>query len=273
MEMENLPKRRLSYEHKLAWLKRRDLMDKDKPSASTVNRLYSFYHRNPLSTPLAVAYGLKHRVEQKATKKGGEAVVRTGRGMIPVKRYVLQVRKRVDRETRESVTHRMTLNRYLSWSKKVQDIFTLPIGVMVKEDNYKDQMQVISKVFEEDVRPTVRRFIQVRRPLYEFGTYLIGARLHFVTSPLKTTVSRDIGNLIEGDSTIVTSFHTTVAYISLDSKDWLNRLMMRLYQSSKIGFDKVFQYKNSWVLLKDISFVVITRTRATGLERLRGRPK
>jgi len=266
-----LSKRKISYESKLAWLKRRELLDKEKPSQSTVNRLYSFYHKNPLSTPLAVAYGLKPRVEKKVTSKGEEAIIRTGMGVIPVKKYVQSVRRRVDRSTKTEVTRRMTLNRYLSWSKKVQDILTLPVGVVASEEDYSSKMQEIAKIFEEDVRPTVRRFVKVRKPLYDFGEYLIGARLHFVTSPLKTTTSRDFENLIGGDPITVTSFHTTVSYMSLKRKDWLGAMMRGLYGSAKTGFDKVFQYENSWVLLKEISFVVITRTRATGLERLRGK--
>lgn len=258
-------------------------MDKEQPSKATVDRLYSFYHRNSLSTPLALAYGLKPRVEKKVAKKGGDAVVRTARGDIPVKRYVVSVRKQVDILTKAEINREMKLNKYLHWSDKVQDILTIPFGITASESTYSDAMDKLTKFIEETVRPTVRRFVRTRRPIYAFGEHLIGARCWFVTSPLVTTSNTDTGNITSGDEVTVDNFHTTVSYVSIDRKEWLRFFIdglnsqgrykqgVGLYEALKRGFEVVFNYKSSTVTIKSVSFVVITRESASGMERLRGR--
>lgn len=266
--------KKVSYEQKLAWLKRHRIIKKDNPSKSTVNRLYSFYQRRPLSTPVELAYGLKPRLEKKIKKKGKDASVKTAKGEMPVSEYVKIISEDVDRETRSSVRHKMNLNRYFPSSEKIQDVFTIPVHLVVREKTFTERSLDWAKFLAEEVIPTVRKFVRLRRRVYKFGEYLIATRCWFRTSDLVTTANEDFDNITAGrDKVIVTKFFMSTPFVPIDRKGWLEDFSDELYKRVIEGFEVVFRYRKSWVELKEISVVVMTRDRVTPIERLRGRKK
>jgi hypothetical protein len=243
----------------------------------TVYRLYNTYvtKKKPLSTPLYEAYDTEKNILKRA-EKNPDLVLNTPKGKMSLKKYVRKIRKNVDQQTKRRMptTASLTLNRYLKWSEKVQDILQIPLNISANEKTYKKTMDYFMQYTEQYVKPTVEGFINSRRRLYRLGEHVIGVRCSFKTSPLLTTANRDFDNVSLGDSIEVTSFHTTVPYVSLKNRKWLDTLLYNrqdgVVVSVKRGFEKVFNYQNATVTLTRLSFVVITRTRATSLEKMRG---
>lgn len=290
--------KKLTYEQKLSWLrKNKVVLKKEKIRQSTVSRLYSFYHRNPLDTPRNVAYGLSRRVEHKIEIKGENAKIKAPK-KITAKEYVKRRREQIDAQTEKKLEEiikgneealrklqkdftekidiediaklksRSDFNRHLTWSGKVQDLRWIPCGITCTEKTYKEAIAYFDNFVDIYIMPQIESLVKTRKKMYK--AHIIGIRCHFKTTPMKTTVNREFDNYSKGDTYYADKFHTSVLYRDLNNPQWIVTLKNDLLKEVKKGFHKVFDYENSIVTLEEISINILTRETASEYERLRG---
>jgi len=178
---------------KLAWLRRNAIITRaETPRESTVNRLYSFYQRNPLDTPRNLAYGMPKRVDRTLQRKG---TLQTPKGAVPAKQYV----KKIDVDTGKAVmrdvspdVYRVSLSKHFKSVGKVRD--TLFIRIM-------PPVVSTSQTFPEDVEERIDEVVYFieqeitklwnRRKRFYSDNHRVGALLFYTTANVKTQDNRE----------------------------------------------------------------------------------
>lgn len=182
---------------KLSWLrKNKVILKKEKIRPSTVDRLYSFYHRNPLSTPRNLAYGYKGRLE-KTIEKGAEAKLRTPKGTMTVKEYVKVKNqasaKRVREELSPSVSSVKFGHRFVSGKRedRFRYSFRNDEGIIVTDLNVDKVLKSLKKTDIPDLMEHVAVFYKLRNYLYKhraIGALIIYATINTPDDPVPRPV-------------------------------------------------------------------------------------
>lgn len=170
---------------KLSWLrKNKVILKKEKIRPSTVDRLYSFYHRNPLSTPRNLAYGYKGRLE-KTIEKGPTAKLKTPRGTITVKEYVKNLDRvsseNVKRELSPSIANQKFGHRFVSGKRedRFRYSFRNGDGIQVTSLNVDKVLESLKTTDLPDLMEQVAIFYRLRSYLYKHRA--IGALIIYKT--------------------------------------------------------------------------------------------
>jgi len=183
-------RRKITVKAKLAWLRKNNIiLKKEQPRESTTKRLYSFYQKNPLSTPRNLAYGLPKRFEKKLAKEDGtKTYVQTPKGKISTKEYI----KLIDKMSIEKSIREMPLNiSSLKFSQKfksgkgedrfryVIDPNKRPAGLTITRVNVEHMLEVLKRVYIPDLMESIDKLYKNRR--YFYKTRLIGALIIYDT--------------------------------------------------------------------------------------------
>jgi hypothetical protein len=249
-----IPKDR-NYQKKKTWLKKNNALPRGARSLSAINRLYSFYHRKPLSTPFAEAYGMEKRAYSYIEKRGGEYVLASPKGYVSAKKYI----KKMDLSTQKEIVApphvEIKFNHYYKSVQHVRDEFIYVIQPPVIAS--VAGMNKALKRVEIDVIPNIlqiiKSLIRARKALYR--NHDIGAICHYETKGVETS----------------TGVSNPTAYTRVP---WIQIQHLRLFEESlfdaiKTAFDIVYNYKGSSVTLFRIDVYISTPWRASAFDMLR----
>lgn len=236
---------------KLSWLrKNKVILKKEKIRPSTVDRLYSFYHRNPLSTPRNLAYGYKGRLE-KTIEKGAEAKLRTPKGTVTVKEYVKVKNqasaKRVRKELSPNIAGIKFGHRFKSGKRedRFRYVFRDGKGITVTISNVKNALHRLKTSDIPDLMENVAVFYKLRNYLYKHRA--IGALIIYETKNLPDDpIPRPVKFVVD------TEFESYLW-------DMIYALLIQ---------DVFEHYKDAIVHLKYVDVFIRTRDRPTAIERL-----
>ena len=245
------------YQDKLKWLKKNKIVTKETPTRSTINRLYSFYHRNPLNTPLYVAYGLQKRIDRSIEKKGGGFELQTPQGKITAKRYIDEkVKNRVNIVKRKlSPQASFAHSKYKKYMHRVQDYLVYRPNITANEENLNKKIEQLRKQILPEIQDDIDLIAKNFRIFYK--TPLIGS-----VSSLK---SQDFP---QGQG----FNYQRVGFIRLYKKQYnkyLDFFIDELLNSLVNGFKLVYKYENMNVTLFKIEIVFTSDLRASMYEKLR----
>lgn len=180
--------KRRTYAQKLSWLRKHNVITKkEKPIDSTVSRLYSFYHRHPLSTPRNLAYGYPQRIEQKIEKYGEKAIIRSPKGKLSIKQYVKKTDKRQETEIINKVPVNVTLSfkHYYRTVDKLMDWMTYHITPPITATTVTvGKARKRAKKVQEDIVNIIHMVRNARATSYK--NYDIGGRLTAQTRNVET---------------------------------------------------------------------------------------
>lgn len=163
---------KLSYQKKLSWLKKNNVvLKKEKMRESTVDRLYSYYHKNPLNTPRDFAMGMGKRAV-KNIEKGRD--LQTPKGKISAQKYI----QKYDEKTRKEIlsqlspnVHHVLFNQYFSGMKKIRDSFIYyinpPKGLDINNINKFSVMEHLRKNVINDIMRNIKLMWKKRLILYK----------------------------------------------------------------------------------------------------------
>lgn len=180
------PKTKKTYQQKLAWLRKNNIvLKKEKLRPSTVNRLYSFYQRNPLSTPRNLAYGMGKRVEHIIEEYGEKGSIRTPKGQMAVKKYI----KSKSRRSAKRVKHELSTN--ITWVKfdqsfksgKREDRFRYVLkggqGIIITALNVNSVLNELQRTYIPELMQNIQIFYKRRG--YFYKNRAIGALIIYDT--------------------------------------------------------------------------------------------
>jgi hypothetical protein len=269
--------RKRTYAQKLSWLRTHNVITKkEKPIDSTVSRLYSFYHRHPLSTPRNLAYGYPRRIEAKIERHGEKATVRSPKGKVTARDYILRERKKIDARTQRALSNipnlSVNLNRNLKWSKKGLDVFHFELQVKFTEHGYSDEVDAVKKYIHSNIMPKIAEILRIRRPLYDQGEHVIGVKVNFKTldqgmQTYKSDYDEYGARVLTDEQITVHEFHMTVVY--RETYRSMEELEDDIFEALEHGAGKVFDYKYIVIILDSIEVGIITRQSMNRVEQLR----
>jgi len=173
-----------SYEEKLSWLRKNNIvLKKEKMRESTVNRLFSFYQRNPLDTPRNLAYGLPKRLEKKLEiEDGTKTTVHTPKGNISTKDYIKIIDKRSIRKAKKQL-HEFQFIANRRFKKKMEDSFLYSLrdgkGIIISALTAKNVMKQLRTTDIPDLIELLKRLFKTRGFFYKGR--LVGAIVHYKT--------------------------------------------------------------------------------------------
>jgi len=247
-----------SQTEKIKWLRdKKILIRPKKPSRSTINRLYSYYHRNPLSTPLYEAYGLKKRISKRVADYGGKYELQTPRGKIEVGEYVRRRSQRMADKTKRQVSARTSLKTgiYRKYVDRMQDYLSYRFYITCNEATLNRAVKYVEKnvlpIIRKDLRIVINNFIEF------YHVPLIGSIAVFESYDFPQE---------EGASYQRVAF--TRVYRGRE-KEYLDFFMHDLMESIRNGFLTCLQYERMSIVLKKIEIVITSDRRATAYEKLR----
>jgi hypothetical protein len=176
-----------TYDQKLSWLRKNHIvLKKEKISQSTVNRLYSFYQRNPLSTPRNLAYGLPKRIEKTLERQQS---FRTPKGKITAKEYVQNfdeiTQKDLEKQLPPAVVS-STFNKYYSKVKHVRDefIYIIRPPITATASTMNRAIKEANVMVMPDIHSIISLTWQKRKNLY--ANHDFGALIYYNTNNLET---------------------------------------------------------------------------------------
>lgn len=175
---------------KLTWLRKNKVVVKrGKIRSSTVDRLYSFYQKNPLSTPRNLAYGFPGRID-KALEN--EKNLRTPKGRITASQYVKTIDKMTAKEiirlTPENITDVKFSHRFKSGKREDSFRYVLPTtekkkgrhpGMRADVLNVNDVLDRLRRVYIPDMMEHIDLLYKKRGRFYTQRT--VGALIVFET--------------------------------------------------------------------------------------------
>lgn len=174
-----------SYTQKLKWLRKNKVITKKGGvKKSTVERLYSFYHRNPLSTPRNLAYGYPQRIEKSIEKQQD---IETPKGRITAKKYRKRQLKTLDKQIASQLGHGVTYRPNIKTKafKRVQNhiLYHFPHNqyVAVKLSTGKNNVGKMMNRANKEIFPVLKKditlFINTKSGKYK--TMLLQIWMHF----------------------------------------------------------------------------------------------
>lgn len=178
-------KRSITDKQKLAWLQQNNIVSKDKKlSEAYIRRLYSFYQRNPLSTPKNLAGGMPKRIERTLEKEG---TFQTPAGEITAKEYVhsidIQTRKKISKQIPPFFIVKFN-HRYKSG--KIDDTLIYPFrdgkGITVTGLNVQNVLKQLETIDIPDMLEQLNVLLKNRKIFYK--ERLIGAIIHYETKDM-----------------------------------------------------------------------------------------
>jgi methyl coenzyme M reductase subunit D len=248
----------MNYEEKLRWLHSHNVILKDKkPSKASVDRLFSFYQKNPLSTPIEFAYGMKKRVKKTIDIKGKDYKLQTPEGKVSAKDYIKTREKQKEDLVKKKIDFNTSFvsGRYKKYMKRVQDYLVYRYDITANEANISKVLRDI----ERNVIPVIKRDITIvyrnYREFYE--DILVGAIISFKSSDFP-----------QGEGTQ----HRRVGFVHLyksNYKEYIDFFLEHLFENIKEGLLLVRQYNNFAITLKKIEIVFTSDLKASEYEKLR----
>lgn len=254
---DRMQKKKTTQEQKLKWIKENKIPVHKKLKPSTINRLYSFYHKNPLSTPYSQAYGMQKRMHRYIEKTPEIYKIKTPKGRITTKKYIHQIDKETKKEALDLIPSYVNVdfNRYYPTVKHLRDEMRFVIKPPIKAcvANMSKSLKRVSNEVIPLIIDTIK--IIVKKRSFFYSGYDIGALCHFDSSDIET----------EGGVTDP-SFYTRVAWIDINN---LSLFSDSVFEAIKKGFDKVYDYKGSSVTLFRIDVYISTKWKASQVDMLR----
>lgn len=244
--------KKLSYQEKLSWLKKHNIIKKKKPVKSTVNRLYSFYQRNPLDTPKHLAYGMKKRLKEKyKTQEPEKTYLRTPEGKITVKEYIQKqsqkTKKEIKKETTPDTTWQIFDHRFRSG--KIEDRFRYVInrkqGLTIHALNLNNMMKHIKKHIIPDIMEIIELYYSKRKPFYK---------------------NRRIGAIIIYDTYNVPG-EPIPRPVAFTKKIKFEKYLMDMLEQLII-IDIIRHYKNAQIRLKYIDIFIRTKQTPSNIDKM-----
>jgi hypothetical protein len=225
---------------------------KEKPIEATANRLYSFYHRNPLSTPRNLAYGYPRRIEQKIEKYGEKAVIRAPEGTVNAKDYIRN-------KDKQSIS---LILRQISEKTQVQDLhFSKRMRVGKVRDTFKYIIRppiVTNAVMRKNAE--ARMSIEVRN-IMDIVDIIWKARSYFYSDNV-------IGALIFSNAENVPN-PPPLYGVEFNTYD---KFAPRLHNMVKVLYSNVFNnYPDAIIEIFRIDIIISTAGKLSTLSRLRSR--
>lgn len=234
---------------KLAWLKKNKVLVKtETPSKSTIRRLYSFYQRNPLSTPRNLAYGMPKRIDRTLEKQG---TLQTPKGAITAEDYIQTKSKKTVEEIQQMLPPGITWKTFDHRFKsgKREDRFRYIInhyqGLRITYLNHNGMLIHIKQNILPDLMETIKLYLKKRS--YFYKTRTIGAIILYDTKN------------IPGDP-----IPRPVAFTQAkEFEEYLFDMLQELLIT-----DIFRNYKDAIVTLKYIDIFIRTRKEPSGVEKL-----
>lgn len=252
-----------THAQKISWLRKNKIvLKKEKIRPSTVNRLYSFYHRNPLSTPRNLAYGYPERLEKKIMRYGAKAVIRTPKGKITGKQYVRSRAKSSQKEVRDLLPGYITpkFGMYYSKVKHVRDefIYIIKPRIISTRTNKRQTLRKLQSVVIPDIVFYLSIFLEKRAYLYKHHD--IGALLHYDTSNFTTASG------VENPSG-----YTRMPWITVYNNDMVAEALFEAFQGALHIFDTVSgkASRGATIELFRVDIYISTKEKATTFDELR----
>jgi len=242
---------------KLAWLKQHNVTKKKVLSHATINRLYSFYQRNPLDTPVYLAYGMRKRLDENVKIYGEDYELSTPRGKFTAKKYVTQTVKRRASFVQKKLSYRasFTHSKYKKYMHRVQDYLFYHPRVTANEATYERTL----KQLQLSLLPTVQEDVDLVAQNFQifYKTALVGSVATFKSNDFPQG---------EGYN------YQRVGFVRLYGhryKEYLDFFIEELFESLKQGFALVFKYENMSVTLVKLEIIFTSDKRASLYEKLR----
>lgn len=234
------------------------LKKKDKTANSTVKRLYSFYQKNPLSTPIYLAYGHKKRISNLLEKKGKNYNLKQPQNKkISIEKYVKDKNKRINIQTKKQVSYGAVFKTgtYRKYLDRVQESLSYHYYIKCKRETLAKTLNYV----ERNVLPVIRRDLKIviKNYLGFYKTPVISCVTGFKSSDFPQGAGQ--------------SFQR-VAYtrIYMDKyNQYLTFFMDSLFDSIKNGFEICIVYEDMEIILYRIDIVITSDLRSTQLEKLR----
>lgn len=247
-----------TYEQKLGWLRKKHVIIKAK-RASTVDRLYSFYQRNPLSTPRNLAYGLPKRIE-KSIEKGKD--FKTPKGKITAKQYVKKHENKQRKEIKTKLPSNITINfaRYYKNVDKLMDWYDYRIRPPIVATNVtlvqaRKRLQFVIN----DIIEITHHLKKIRGKTYQ--DYDIGGKLLGKTKNMRTA-----------DGTLNPPLAISLQWVHLGSK-WLDgdiaKSLNEAFEVAVKTLNNPSAQENSVVILTTFALKFTTDKRPSAYDRLR----
>jgi len=236
---------------KLTWLRKNHvILKKEKVRASTVNRLYSFYQRNPLSTPRNLAYGLPGRIQKKfETEDGKITYVYTPKGKITTKQYIKLIDTRTNRQIKRELPVNISTpkfsHRFKSGKREDRFRYVFEPYLKVTALNVNDVLARLKKIYIPDLMETVDLFYKRRKIFYQ--TRVIGALILY-----------DTENMPEDNLPRPVKFST--------KQDFPGYLWDMLHEL--LVTDILRNYKDAIINLKCIDVFIRTQIKPSNIEKL-----
>jgi hypothetical protein len=246
-----------TYQQKLSWLKKNKVMISKKPSPSSVNRAYSYYQRNPLNTPLYIAYGLKKRIEKKIEKNGDKAILNTPKGKITAKAYYKKKSQKSYDEIQTIISPQITFEHDIyRKNKRVNDYLTFRTSITCNRNNYYECLSRVTTNIIPTISDSLMLVIRYRRQFY--SDYLVVAKITFESSDTDKLRHEQI---------------EWMANIEIGRSNFQSTFDKQLSEAIEKGFDVVFKYGSENEListtLKKIELILSPRFYATKMDMLR----
>lgn len=161
-------KKALTYKQKLSWLRKNKVkFRKDLPAESTVNRLYSFYQKNSLSTPKDIAMGMGKRIEQKIERNGEETLIQTPKGKIKAKNYYKKISEKSIEDIKQTISPRIKFEGDIyRMSKRVNDYLTFRTSLTCNKKNFVECLEKVRTEIIPTIMDSLIYVLKRRRKFY-----------------------------------------------------------------------------------------------------------
>lgn len=250
-------KKKLTPQQKLSWLKNNKIITKEKPSQSTINRLYSFYHRNPINTPLYVAYGLQKRIDKRLDQYGADYKMQTPKGRITAKKYMQDTVKQRFKNVNRKLSYQTTFthSKYKKYMHRVQDYLVYRPNITANDENIDRAMKKI----QTQLLPVIRKDVDLVAKNFNmfYKTALIGAVSSFKSHDFPQGLGYNYQRL---------------GFIRLYEKQYrkyLDFFIDELFNTIRNGLRLVYEYDKMQVTLFKIELIFTSDKKASMYEKLR----
>lgn len=247
------------FNKKLNFLYKNNIIKDDKKiSKSSVNRLYSFYQRNPLSTPILEAYGMKKSIRRSVDRFGGDYILSTPKGKISAEKYIKSESRRLVYRTRRQISPQagFKANVYRKYIDRIQDFLSYRYSISCNQGNYDKVLSYI----ERHVLPVIRSDVDLVASNFKrfYSTPMVGSVAGFRSKDFPM-----------GEGEFFSRVAFTRLYRDRRYERYLDFFINSLFDSLKGGFLLVHRYNNFDITLYKIEIVFTSDIRSSNYEKLR----